>query len=47
LNGKTTVDFEVATMPEDGIIALQLHAGKQMEVIFRNIRFVALSNEKK
>ncbi len=39
LNGKTTVDDEFAKMPEDGIIAFQLHAGPQMEVIFRNIRF--------
>jgi hypothetical protein len=39
LNGKTTVDEEFAKMPEDGIIAFQLHAGGQMEVIFRNIQF--------
>ncbi len=39
LNGKTTVDEEFAKMPEDGIIAFQLHAGGQMEVIFKNIQF--------
>jgi hypothetical protein len=39
LNGKTTVDDEFAKMPEEGIIAFQLHSGPQMEVIFRNIRF--------
>lgn len=39
LNGKTTVDEEFAKMPEEGIIAFQLHAGGQMEVIFRNIQF--------
>jgi len=39
LNGKKTVDDEFAKMPEDGIIAFQLHAGAQMEVIFRNIQF--------
>ena len=39
LNGKATVDEEFAKMPEDGIIAFQLHAGGQMEVIFRNIQF--------
>lgn len=39
LNGKTTVDEEFAKMPEEGIIAFQLHAGGQMEVTFRNIQF--------
>lgn len=39
LNGKKTVDEEFAKMPEDGIIAFQLHQGGQMEVIFRNIQF--------
>src|SRR5262245_1987694 len=42
LNGKATVDEEFAKMPEDGIIAFQLHAGAQMEVIFRNIQFKEL-----
>lgn len=39
LNGKTTVDEEFAKMPEEGIVAFQLHAGGQMEVIFKNIQF--------
>lgn len=39
LNGKATVDDEFAKMPEEGIIAFQLHTGPQMEVIFRNIHF--------
>lgn len=43
LNGATTVDEDFAKMPEDGIIAYQLHAGGPMEVIFRDIRFRDLS----
>jgi hypothetical protein len=39
INGATTVDGDFK-MPEEGIIAWQLHAGfKSMEVIFRNIKF--------
>jgi hypothetical protein len=47
LNGATTVDDDFEKMPAEGIIALQLHAGGPMEVIFRNIRFVELKEEKK
>jgi hypothetical protein len=43
LNGKTTVDDDFAKMPEEGIIALQMHAGGPQEVTFRDIRFVDLS----
>ena len=39
LNGKTTVDGDFEKMPEEGIIAFQLHAGPQMEVVFKDIRF--------
>jgi hypothetical protein len=39
LNGKTTVDDDFAKMPEDGIIAFQLHVGPQMNVTFRNMQF--------
>lgn len=39
LNGETTVDGDFPKMPEEGIIAFQLHAGAQMEVIFKNISF--------
>jgi len=35
LNGETTVDEDFAKMPDEGIIAWQLHVGKSMEVIFR------------
>jgi hypothetical protein len=46
LNGETTVDEEFAKMPQDGIIAFQLHAGGPMEVIFSEIRFKDLSQKK-
>lgn len=46
LNGKTTVDQDF-NLPEEGIIAWQLHAGGPMEVIFSDIRFKNLGAEKK
>lgn len=42
LNDKTTVDDDFAKMPDEGIIAFQLHAGGAMEVIFKNIQFKEL-----
>jgi hypothetical protein len=45
VNGVTTVDQEFAKMPEDGIIAFQLHGGGPMEVTFRNIQFKDLSKK--
>ncbi len=39
INGETTVDEEFAKLPEDGIIAFQLHAGGPMEVTFKDIVF--------
>ena len=45
INGVTTVDEEFAKMPDDGIIAWQLHAGAPMEVTFRNINFKELDKE--
>ena len=39
LNGKTTVDQEFPKMPDEGIIAFQIHGGPAMDVIFRNIEF--------
>jgi Domain of Unknown Function (DUF1080) len=39
LNGKTTVDDDFAKMPDEGIIALQLHQGGAMDVVFRKIEF--------
>ena len=46
LNGETTVDEDFEKLPEEGIIAWQLHAGEPMEVIFRNIEFKDLSEKK-
>jgi hypothetical protein len=46
LNGETTVDDDFPTMPDDGIIAWQMHAGyPNMEVTFRNIKFKDLSSQ--
>lgn len=41
LNGVTTAELSGET-PKDGIIALQLHAGKPMRVEFRNLRIKKL-----
>jgi hypothetical protein len=46
VNGVTTVDEEFAKMPEEGIIAWQLHGGGPMEVIFKEIKFKDLSAKK-
>jgi hypothetical protein len=43
LNGMTTVDGDFAKMPDEGIIAFQVHAGPPMEVTFRNIEFKELN----
>lgn len=42
LNGETTVDDDFPKMPDEGVIAFQLHAGGPMEVTFKNIRFTEL-----
>jgi Domain of Unknown Function (DUF1080) len=42
LNGETTVDQDFSQLPDDGIIAWQLHAGRPMEVTFKNIKFTEL-----
>jgi len=39
INGETTVDEEFPKMPEDGIIAFQLHGGGPMEVTFKDVVF--------
>ena len=39
LNGQATVDDDFPKMPDEGIIAWQLHGGPPMIVIFRNIQF--------
>jgi hypothetical protein len=43
LNGETTVDDDFPKMPDEGIIAWQLHGGYVMEVTFKNIKFKDLS----
>jgi hypothetical protein len=43
LNGETMVDDDFPKLPEEGIIAWQLHSGGPMEVTFRNIVFKDLS----
>lgn len=42
VNGVTAVDGEFSIMPDDGIIAFQLHAGGHMQVTFKNIKFKEL-----
>lgn len=46
LNGETTVDEDFEKLPDEGIIAWQLHAGDPMQVIFRKIEFKDLSEKK-
>jgi len=45
INGETTVDGDFEKMPDDGIIAFQLHAGGPMEVTFKNIKFKELNGK--
>jgi Domain of Unknown Function (DUF1080) len=46
LNGETTIDDDFEKMPDEGIIAWQLHTGPPMEVIFKNIEFKDRSGKK-
>src|SRR5207253_4174284 len=44
LNGMTTVDDDFPKMPDEGIVAWQLHSGfKTMEVTFKNMKFTDLN----
>ncbi len=43
VNGETMVDDDFEKLPAEGIIALQLHGGGPMEVIFKDIHFKDLS----
>jgi len=46
INGETMVDGDFPKMPDEGIIAWQIHAGfKSMEVIFKDIQFKDLSKK--
>jgi hypothetical protein len=46
VNGLTTVDDDFEKMPDEGIIAFQLHGGHVMEVTFKDIQFKDLSAKK-
>ena len=39
VNGVTTVDEDFPKMPDEGIIAIQLHQGGPMEVTYKDIKF--------
>jgi hypothetical protein len=43
LNGVITVNDNFPAMPDEGIIAWQLHAGGPMDVVFKDIHFIDLS----
>jgi len=46
INGVTTVDDDFPKMADQGIIAWQLHEGRPMEVMFKDIHFKNLSQSK-
>jgi hypothetical protein len=46
VNDVVAVDQEFEKMPEEGIIAFQLHSGPKMEVTFKDIKFTNLSKSK-
>jgi hypothetical protein len=39
INGVTMIDDEFPTVPDEGIIAFQLHSGGPTEIVFRRIEF--------
>lgn len=45
LNGETTVDAEFPKLPDEGIIAWQLHSGGAMEATFKDIQFKDLTGK--
>ena len=47
VNGVTAVDQDFEKMPDEGIIAFQIHAGPPMEVTFKDVQFTDLSAAKK
>jgi hypothetical protein len=46
LNGETTVDDDFPQLREEGLIAWQIHQGRPMEVVFKNIEFTPISEKK-
>jgi hypothetical protein len=45
LNGEATVDEDFDKLPDEGIIAWQLHQGPPMEVVFKDIHFKELGGK--
>jgi hypothetical protein len=45
INGLTTIDDDFEKLPDEGIIAFQLHGGGPMEVVFRKIKFKELDRK--
>jgi hypothetical protein len=45
LNGEPFVDYPASTIPAQGPIGLQLHAGVHMHIAFRAIRIRELPSE--
>jgi hypothetical protein len=45
LNGAATVDDDFERIPDEGIIALQIHGGHVMEVTFKDIQFKDLTKK--
>jgi 3-keto-disaccharide hydrolase len=45
VNGVTTVDQDFEKLPDEGIIAFQLHAGGPMEVTFKDVSFKDLGGK--
>ncbi len=44
VNDCVSIDKDIRGLPDEGIIAFQVHAGEPMEVVFRNIRIVELDS---
>ena len=47
INGEAVVDNDFEKLPDEGIIAFQLHSGGPMEVTFKNIEFKEVNVSKK
>lgn len=45
LGGEKTVDQEFANLPDEGVIAWQMHGGPGMEVTFKDITFTELTGK--
>jgi hypothetical protein len=47
VNGTQTIDYVETddTIPQDGVIGLQIHSGPPSEALYRNIRLLTLTSE--